>query len=132
MFPSLRINTEAQPIHKTSLTTAQITSLKGQVYDINSDDNNATQYQEIRKIVEQMDTHFENDYDQMEIAMLKTTLGGLGRGRSGSKPHELINVITKVLDRVTNTANNAKGGSRKRKTRKSAAKRKSSRRTHRK
>lgn len=121
---SLKINTSSKPVHRTSLTTAQIASLKLQIDDINSDDNNTTQYQQIRDIVSQMDTHFENEYDQMEIAMLKTTLDAiLNRGKRGSKPYELINVITKILDRVTNTS----GGSRKRKTRRDS-KRKSTRR----
>lgn len=115
MFPGLRIDTTTKPIYKTSLSRSQIDSLKTQVADIDPDDNNQIQYEQIRSIVNQMTDKFENEYDQMEIAMLKTTLEAiLDRNKRGSKPYELINVITKILDRVTNTS----GGGSKRKYKK--------------
>lgn len=101
---SLTINTSAQPVHKTTLTAKQVADLKRQIDDIDPDDDKQTQYEQIRIIVSQMNGKFENEYDQMEIAMLHTTLEAiLNRGKRGSKPYELINVISKVLNRVTNT-----------------------------
>lgn len=125
MFPGLRIDTTTKPIYKTSLSRSQIDTLKSQVADIDPDDNNQTQYEQIRNVVNQMTGKFENEYDQMEIAMLKTTLEAiLDRGKRGSKPYELINVITKILDRITNTSSGgSSSGKRKyKKTRKTRRK----------
>lgn len=113
MIPSLRIDTSAKPVHKTTLTRVQIAELKHQVEMVDPDDDLKTQYEQIQPIVSQMVGKFENEYDKMEISMLQTTLDAiLNRGKRGSKPYELINVITKVLDRISVT------GGRKRKTRK--------------
>lgn len=113
MIPSLRIDTSAKPIHKTALTSMQVANLKRDVDMIDPDDSVRDQYEQIQKIVNQMVGKFENEYDMMEISMLQTTLDAiLNRGKRGSKPYELLNVITKVLDRITVT------GGRRRKTRK--------------
>jgi hypothetical protein len=113
MIPSLKIDTALKPIHKTSLTSAQIANLKHEVEMVDPDDGMKEQYEQINTIVSQMIGKFENEYDSMEISMLQTTLDAiLNRGKRGSKPYELINVITKVLDRVTVT------GGQRRKTRK--------------
>lgn len=124
MFPSLRINTESLPVHKAKLTGSEITDLKEQLNKMTeSTNNNNTKYQQLSIIIEKMDGKFEDraEYNQMEINMAK---GGLYK----DKPESIKNILLKVLDRVTNTANNTSGGARKRKTRKSAAKRKSTRR----
>lgn len=111
---SLRIDTSLKPVHKTSLTSTELSSLKGQVAGIDPDDSNDVQYSQINDIVKQMAGKFENEYDAMEIAMLQTTLDAIiNRKKRGSKPYELINVITKVLERVTNTS----GGRRLKRTR---------------
>jgi hypothetical protein len=115
MIPGLKleIDTSLKPVYKTSLTSAQISNLKHQVDMVDPDDDMKVQYEDINKIVTQMVGKFENEYDNMEISMLQTTLDAiLNRGKRGSKPYELLNVIMKVLDRVTVT------GGRKRKTRK--------------
>jgi hypothetical protein len=113
MISGLKIDTALKPVHKTSLTRVQISDLKHKVEMIDPDDDMKVQYEEISSIVSQMVGKFENEYDSMEISMLQTTLDAiLNRGKRGSKPYELINVITKVLDRVTVT------GGRRRKTRK--------------
>ena len=113
MFPGLKIDTSVKPVHKTSLTSAQIANLKHEVDMVDPDDGMKEQYEQINTIVSQMVGKFENEYDSMEISMVQTTLDAiLNRGKRGSKPYELLNVITKVLDRVTVT------GGRRRKTRK--------------
>jgi|LauGreDrversion4_2_1035121.scaffolds.fasta_scaffold14734_3 hypothetical protein len=113
MIPGLRIDTSAKPVHKTSLTSAQIANLKHEVEMVDPDDGMKEQYEQINTIVSQMVGKFENEYDSMEISMVQTTLDAiLNRGKRGSKPYELLNVISKVLDRVTVT------GGRRRKTRK--------------
>ena len=113
MIPGLKIDTSAKPVHKTSLTSAQIANLKHEVEMVDPDDGMKEQYEQINTIVSQMVGKFENEYDSMEISMVQTTLDAiLNRGKRGSKPYELLNVISKVLDRVTVT------GGRRRKTRK--------------
>lgn len=107
----LTIDTTAKPIHKTTLTAAQIKQLLQQIHAIDPDDDAHTQYTQIHDIVAQMDGKFENMYDVMEIDMLKLTLDAvLNRKKRGSKPHELVNVVVKVLERVSATS----GGSRRR------------------
>lgn len=120
MIPSLKVDTSMKPVHKTALTRVQIADLKHQVEMVDPDDDLKTQYEQIQPIVAQMVGKFENEYDKMEISMLQTTLDAiLNRGKRGSKPYELINVITKVLDRVSVTGGRRKTRkTRKRKTRK--------------
>ena len=114
MIPGLKIDTAIKPVHKTSLTSTQISKLKHDVEMVDPEDDMKEQYEQINTIVSQMVDKFENEYDKMEISMLQTTLDAiLNRGKRGSKPYELLNVITKVLDRVSVT-----GGRRRRKTRK--------------
>ena len=114
MIPGLKIDTAIKPVHKTSLTSTQIAKLKHDVEMVDPEDDMKEQYEQINIIVSQMVDKFENEYDKMEISMLQTTLDAiLNRGKRGSKPYELLNVITKVLDRVSVT-----GGRRRRKTRK--------------
>ena len=114
MIPGLKIDTSIKPVHKTSLTSIQIAKLKHDVEMVDLEDDMKEQYEQINTIVSQMVDKFENEYDKMEISMLQTTLDAiLNRGKRGSKPYELLNVITKVLDRVSVT-----GGRRRRKTRK--------------
>lgn len=100
----LTIDTTAKPIHKTALTAAQIKQLLQQIHAVDPDDDAHTQYTQIQDIVAQMDGKFENMYDVMEIDMLKLTLDAvLNRKKRGSKPHELISVVIKVLERVSAT-----------------------------
>jgi len=101
----LTIDTTAKPIHKTALTAAQIKQLLQQIHAVDPDDDAQTQYTHIQDVVAQMDGQFENMYDAMEIDMLKMTLDAvLNRKKRGSKPHELINVVTKILERVSATS----------------------------
>lgn len=104
MASPLTIDTSAKPVFKTSLSMPQLEALRAQVDLIDPDDSQIEQYQQVNEIVNKMKGKFENDYDQMEISQVIGVLDGVLKGKRGSKPYELINVISKVLGRVTDVS----------------------------
>lgn len=113
MFKNLTIDSSLAPVHKTLLSRTELNKIKSDLENIDIDDSFENQYRELDRITRQLVGKFENDHDDTEIKMVQSTLGAiLNMKKRGSKPNEIINVLTKVLERVTDVS----GGRRKKRT----------------
>lgn len=108
----LKINTHTNSsIYTTRLTKSEINSIQRKIANINTNVSNKEQYEVLDKILNSINEEdFNSNYDKKEIGILKHTIKKMLEGKKGSKPHEFINVLEKILERLTNST---KGGYRR-------------------
>jgi hypothetical protein len=113
MFKKPSVDPSIAPVHKTSLSRTELNKIESDLENIDMGDSFENQYRELDRITRQLVGKFENDHDDTEIKMIQTTLDAiLNMKKRGSKPYEIINVLLKVLKRVTDVS----GGRRKKRT----------------
>lgn len=100
MEGGMEVDTSAPVDHSTRLTTAQLEALRRRVENIDTEADHKIQYREIKGILEDLKEEDFKPHDWREIEILLANIDPLIAGKRGSKPHEFISILEKVLGRV--------------------------------
>ena len=113
----LKINTDVEVKHPTTLKKSQVEALKHIVDMFDYDAAMELQYNVIESLLNELDAAgLTNETDLMNVSTMKAVLEKIKEGKRGSKPSEFINIIEGILDNILKYAG-AGGGGRRRRTR---------------